>query len=152
MNKILLNKTVRKITHRMFVCLNVKHLFYKIQQKKNSSSDGATELDFFHVKYPEGSGRAKFRHLHLDKEKGSKCSLMFFFIRSNRRRTAPHLSSARDTSPPGTWDSTGFVDFAIVKVIIMIFFGNVIDSCRFSPSPEIHDINVIQPIPITSIE
>jgi hypothetical protein len=35
-------------------------------------TDGATELDFFHVKYPEGSGCTKFKHLHLDKEKFKK--------------------------------------------------------------------------------
>jgi hypothetical protein len=30
------------------------------------------ELDFFHVKYPEGSGGAKRNHLHLDKENFKK--------------------------------------------------------------------------------
>jgi hypothetical protein len=35
-------------------------------------TDGATELDFFHVKYPEGSGGAKMKHLHLDKENFKK--------------------------------------------------------------------------------
>jgi hypothetical protein len=36
------------------------------------NSDGATELDFFHVKYTEWSGGVKFKHLHLDKEKFKK--------------------------------------------------------------------------------
>jgi hypothetical protein len=42
-----------------------------VQQSKREFllTDGATELDFFHVKYPEGSGGGKFKHLHLDKEK-----------------------------------------------------------------------------------
>jgi hypothetical protein len=37
-----------------------------VQQSKREFviSDGATELDFFHVKYPEGSGGAKMKHLH----------------------------------------------------------------------------------------
>jgi hypothetical protein len=41
-----------------------------VQQSKKEFllTDGATELDFFHVKYPEGSGGAKMKHLHLDKE------------------------------------------------------------------------------------
>jgi hypothetical protein len=30
--------------------------------------DGATELDFFHLKYPEGSGGNSKKHLHLNKE------------------------------------------------------------------------------------
>jgi hypothetical protein len=30
------------------------------------------EIDFFHVKYPEGSGGSKFKHLHLDKENFKK--------------------------------------------------------------------------------
>ena len=42
-----------------------------VQQSKKEFliTDGATELDFFHVQYPEGSGGSKFKHLHLDKEK-----------------------------------------------------------------------------------
>jgi hypothetical protein len=42
-----------------------------VQQSKKEFflRDGATELDFFHVKYPEGSGGKKKKHLHLDKEK-----------------------------------------------------------------------------------
>jgi hypothetical protein len=42
-----------------------------VQQSKKEFllTDGATELDFFHVTYPEGSGGRKFKHLHLDKEK-----------------------------------------------------------------------------------
>ena len=76
------------------VCLNVKHLFYKIQQKKNSSSDGATELDFFHVKYPEGSGCTKMKHLHLDKEKFSKCSLMFFY-KIQQKNSSTFIERAR---------------------------------------------------------
>jgi hypothetical protein len=45
-----------------------------VQQSKKEFvlSDGATELDFFHVKYPEGSGCTKMKHLHLDKEKFKK--------------------------------------------------------------------------------
>jgi hypothetical protein len=45
-----------------------------VQQSKKGLllTDGATELDFFHVKYPEGSGCTKFKHLHLDKEKFKK--------------------------------------------------------------------------------
>ena len=45
-----------------------------VQQSKKEFllADGATELDFFHVKYPEGSGGAKFKHLHLDKENFKK--------------------------------------------------------------------------------
>jgi hypothetical protein len=31
-----------------------------------------TQLDFFHVKYPEGRGCAKFKHLHVNKEKFKK--------------------------------------------------------------------------------
>jgi hypothetical protein len=40
-----------------------------VQQSKKEFllTDGATELDFFHVKYPEGGGGAKMKHLHLDK-------------------------------------------------------------------------------------
>jgi hypothetical protein len=30
------------------------------------------EIDFFHVKYPEGSGGVKMKHLHLDKENFKK--------------------------------------------------------------------------------
>jgi hypothetical protein len=42
-----------------------------VQQSKKEFviSDGGTQLDIFHVKYPEGSGGAKRNHLHLDKEK-----------------------------------------------------------------------------------
>jgi hypothetical protein len=42
-----------------------------VQQSKKEIviSDGGMEIDFFHVKYPEGSGGAKMKHLHLDKEK-----------------------------------------------------------------------------------
>jgi hypothetical protein len=42
-----------------------------VQQSKKEFliSDGATELDFFHFKYPEGSGGAQRKHLHLDKDK-----------------------------------------------------------------------------------
>jgi hypothetical protein len=45
-----------------------------VQQSKKEFviTDGATELDFFHVKYPEGSGGKKFKHLHLDKENFKK--------------------------------------------------------------------------------
>jgi hypothetical protein len=45
-----------------------------VQQSKKEFLifDGATELDFFHVQYPEGSGGAKMKHLHLDKEKFKK--------------------------------------------------------------------------------
>jgi hypothetical protein len=45
-----------------------------VQQSKKEFllTDVATELDFFHVKYPEGSGRAKMKHLHLDIEKFKK--------------------------------------------------------------------------------
>jgi hypothetical protein len=35
-------------------------------------SDGAMEIDFFHVKYPEGSGGAQKKHLHLDKDNFKK--------------------------------------------------------------------------------
>jgi hypothetical protein len=41
-------------------------------KKKFLLTDGASELDFFHVKYPEGSGCSIFKHLHLDKEKIKK--------------------------------------------------------------------------------
>jgi hypothetical protein len=42
-----------------------------VQQSKKEFllTEGAIELDFVHVKYPEGSGGAKFKHLHLDKKK-----------------------------------------------------------------------------------
>jgi hypothetical protein len=45
-----------------------------VQQSKREFllTDGATELDFFHVKYPQGSGGAKMKHLYLDKEKFKK--------------------------------------------------------------------------------
>jgi hypothetical protein len=45
-----------------------------VQQSKREFliTDGAAELDFFHVKYPEGSGGAKKKHLHLDKENFKK--------------------------------------------------------------------------------
>jgi hypothetical protein len=45
-----------------------------VQQSKKEFilTDGATEIDFFHVKYPEGSGGAKMKHLHMDKEKFKK--------------------------------------------------------------------------------
>jgi hypothetical protein len=45
-----------------------------VQQSKKEFiiSDGATQLDIFHVKYPQGSSGAKFKHLHLDKEKFKK--------------------------------------------------------------------------------
>jgi hypothetical protein len=44
-----------------------------VQQSKKEFllTDGATELDFFHVKYPEGSG-AKRKKTHLDKENFKK--------------------------------------------------------------------------------
>jgi hypothetical protein len=35
-------------------------------------TDGTTEFDFFHVKYPEGSGGSKMKHLHVDKDKFKK--------------------------------------------------------------------------------
>jgi hypothetical protein len=35
-------------------------------------TDGATELDFFHVQYPQGSGGAKMKHLHLNKDNFKK--------------------------------------------------------------------------------
>jgi hypothetical protein len=42
-----------------------------VQQSKKGFllTDRATELDFFHLKYPQGSGGAKRKHLYLDKEK-----------------------------------------------------------------------------------
>jgi hypothetical protein len=42
-----------------------------VQQSKKEFviSDGGTQLDIFHVKYPEGSGGKRKKHLHLDKEK-----------------------------------------------------------------------------------
>jgi hypothetical protein len=46
-----------------------------VQQSKKEFllTDGATELDFFHVKYPEGSGGGRLQqHLHLDKENFKK--------------------------------------------------------------------------------
>jgi hypothetical protein len=45
-----------------------------VQQSKKEFllTDGATEFDFFHVKYPEGSGCTKMKHLHVDKEKFKK--------------------------------------------------------------------------------
>jgi hypothetical protein len=45
-----------------------------VQQSKKEFllKDRATELNFFHVKYPEGSGGSKFNHLHVDKEKSKK--------------------------------------------------------------------------------
>ena len=45
-----------------------------VQQSKKEFllTDGATELDIFHVKYPEGSGGNKKKHLHVDKEKFKK--------------------------------------------------------------------------------
>jgi hypothetical protein len=45
-----------------------------VQQSKKEFliTDGATQLDFFHVKYPEGSGGSKLKHLHLDKENFKK--------------------------------------------------------------------------------
>jgi hypothetical protein len=33
-----------------------------------------TELDFFHVKYPEGSGGTKMKNLHLDKDQSESSS------------------------------------------------------------------------------
>jgi hypothetical protein len=45
-----------------------------VQQSKKEFvlSDGGTQLDIFHVKYPQGSGGSKFKHLHLKKEKFKK--------------------------------------------------------------------------------
>jgi hypothetical protein len=45
-----------------------------VQQSKKEFliTDGATELDIFHIKYPQGSGGAKRKHLHLDKENFKK--------------------------------------------------------------------------------
>jgi hypothetical protein len=45
-----------------------------VQQSKKEFviSDGGTQLDFFHVKYPEGSGGNTKKHLHLDKENFKK--------------------------------------------------------------------------------
>jgi hypothetical protein len=45
-----------------------------VQQSKKEFliSEGGTQLDFFHVQYPEGSGGAKINHLHLDKENFKK--------------------------------------------------------------------------------
>jgi hypothetical protein len=45
-----------------------------VQQSKKEflSTDWGTQLDFFHVKYPEGRGCTKFKHLHLNKEKFKK--------------------------------------------------------------------------------
>ena len=45
-----------------------------VQQSKKEFilTDGATELDFFHVRYPEGSGGNSKKHLHLDKENFKK--------------------------------------------------------------------------------
>jgi hypothetical protein len=42
-----------------------------VQQSKKEFvlSDGGTQLDILHVKYPEGSGCTKKKHLHVDKEK-----------------------------------------------------------------------------------
>jgi hypothetical protein len=41
-----------------------------VQQSKKEFvlSDGGTQLDIFHVKYPQGSGGKAKKHLHLDKE------------------------------------------------------------------------------------
>jgi hypothetical protein len=45
-----------------------------VQQSKKEFliSGGGSQLDFFHVQYPEGSGGAKRNHLHLDKENFKK--------------------------------------------------------------------------------
>jgi hypothetical protein len=54
--------------------LDEEKILTKIQAVQQSKKeflifDGATELDFFHVQYPEGSGGDKFKHLHMYKEK-----------------------------------------------------------------------------------
>jgi hypothetical protein len=45
-----------------------------VQQSKKEFllTDGGMEIDFFHVKYPEGSGGNAKKHLHLDKEEFKK--------------------------------------------------------------------------------
>jgi hypothetical protein len=45
-------------------------------------TDGATEIDFFHVKYPEGSGGSKMKHLHVHKDKFKKSKRAIVRIRS----------------------------------------------------------------------
>jgi hypothetical protein len=57
--------------------LNQDKILQKIQsiqhfKKEFLLTDGAMELDFFHVQYPQGSGGAKRNHLHLDKENFKK--------------------------------------------------------------------------------
>jgi uncharacterized protein (DUF736 family) len=51
-----------------------------VQQSKKEFvlSDGGTQLDIFHVEYPQGSGGAKKKHLYLDKEnfKSSKRAIV----------------------------------------------------------------------------
>jgi hypothetical protein len=53
--------------------LTEEKILQKIQSVQQSKkefviSDGGTQLDIFHVKYPEGSGGNAKKHLHLDKE------------------------------------------------------------------------------------
>jgi hypothetical protein len=57
-----------------------------VQQSKKEVllTDGATELDFFHVKYTEGSGGRKFQHLHVDKEKFKKSKRAILKINNPR--------------------------------------------------------------------
>jgi hypothetical protein len=57
--------------------LDEEKILQKIQAVQQSKkefvlTDGATQLDFFHVNYPEGSGGSQKKHLHLDKEKFKK--------------------------------------------------------------------------------
>jgi hypothetical protein len=57
-----------------------------VQQSKKEFliTDGAMELDFFHVKYPEGSGGSKMKHLHVDKEKFKKSKQAILKINNPR--------------------------------------------------------------------
>ena len=45
-----------------------------VQQSKKdfTITDGSAEFELFHVKYPQGSGGQKVRHLHANKEKFKK--------------------------------------------------------------------------------
>jgi hypothetical protein len=57
-----------------------------VQQSKKEFvlSDGGTQLDFFHVKYPEGSGCTKMKHLHLNKEKFQRSKRAILQIQNPR--------------------------------------------------------------------
>ena len=100
--------------------LNEDKILNKIEGVQQSKKEflltyGATELDFFHVKYPEGSCAKSKKHLHLDKEKfkTSKRAIVRInnpedFLCLPRAIAVTRLHSQKPKHPDADWDKKWF--------------------------------------------